>query len=141
GSRLPFAMAEDRHLPRLIARIHPRFHTPHFAIVLTASLGLLLGITGTFTYTLSLTAISKLVTFIGVCSALPPLRARGPAPGFRAPAGTALSIVAVALCIWLLINSGWRGLRDVAIAATAGLCIYLFYKKRGVQIEGATSGD
>jgi len=122
---LLFVMVEDRHLSRLLAMIHPRFHTPHFAIVLTASLGLLLGITGTFSYTLSLTAISKLVTFIGVCAALPALRARCPAPGFRAPAGTFLSVVAVALCTWLLINSGWHGLRDVAIAAVAGLCIYL----------------
>ena len=138
GSRLPFAMAEDRYLPRWLASVHPGFRTPHFAIVLTASLGLLLGITGTFSYTLSLTAISKLVTFIGVCAALPALRARGPAPGFRAPAGTFLSVVAVALCTWLLINSGWRGLRDVAIAALAGLCIYLWYRvkaSRNLEIE------
>ena len=130
GSRLPFAMAEDHYLPGFVARIHPRFRTPHFAIVLTASIGLLLGITGTFTYTLSLTAISKLVTFIGVCAALPALRKRGPAPGFRAPAGTLLSVVAVTLCTWLLINSGWRPVRDVGIAAAAGLCIYLWYRMK-----------
>ena len=130
GSRLPFAMAEHQYLPTLLARIHPRFHTPHVAILLTAFLGLILGITGTFTYTLSLTAISKLVTFIGVCAALPALRARDAAPGFRAPAGTFLSIVAVLLCTWLLFNSGWRGLRDVGIAAAAGLCIYLWYRMK-----------
>jgi APA family basic amino acid/polyamine antiporter len=139
GSRLPFAMAEHQYLPRLLARIHPRFHTPHFAIVLTASIGLLLGITGTFTYTLSLTAISKLVTFIGVCSALPALRARGAASGFRAPAGTFLSVVAVLLCTWLLINSGWRGLRDVGIAAAAGLCIYLWYRMKAQRSAGTTA--
>lgn len=130
GSRLPFAMAEDHHLPPLLARIHPRYRTPHFAIILTAAVGLALGITGTFTYTLSLTAISKLITFIGVCAALPALRARGPAPTFRAPAGIFLSIVAVLLCIWLLINSGGRGLRDVAIASAVGLGIYLWYRAK-----------
>ena len=139
GSRLPFAMAEHRYLPQLFSKIHPRFHTPHFAIVLTASIGLILGITGTFTYTLSLTAISKLVTFIGVCAALPALRARGPAPGFRAPAGTVLSVMAVGLCTWLLVNSGWRGLRDVAIAAAVGLCIYLWYRLKARQRELSSS--
>src|SRR5215471_5449515 len=34
--RLLFAMAERRQLPRFIASTHPRFHTPHFAILITA---------------------------------------------------------------------------------------------------------
>ncbi len=34
--RLQFAMAEDRFLPRILARLHPRFETPWFAILLNS---------------------------------------------------------------------------------------------------------
>lgn len=32
-TRMPFAMAEDRYLPKLLTRLHPRFGTPWLAIV------------------------------------------------------------------------------------------------------------
>lgn len=35
-SRVPFAMAEDGYLPRVLARLHPRYRTPAVAIVLSA---------------------------------------------------------------------------------------------------------
>src|SRR6185436_20160253 len=32
GSRLPFAMAEQKQLPEFIGKVHPRFATPYVAI-------------------------------------------------------------------------------------------------------------
>ena len=40
GSRLPFAMAADGALPKRLAATHPRFHTPHVAILVSASVAL-----------------------------------------------------------------------------------------------------
>src|SRR5712692_339366 len=37
GSRVPFAIAEQKQLPSIFAAIHPRFFTPHIAIVVTAA--------------------------------------------------------------------------------------------------------
>jgi basic amino acid/polyamine antiporter, APA family len=36
-----------------------------------------------------------------------------------------IAIVCVILCGWLLVNSGWREARDVAIATVIGLVIFL----------------
>src|SRR5438552_13212087 len=36
GSHVPFAIAEQRQLPSIFAAIHPRFFTPHVAILVTA---------------------------------------------------------------------------------------------------------
>jgi len=142
GSRLPFAMAEWKQLPRVFAEVHPRFHTPYTAILTTAALGLLLGWSGTFRYTLSIGAITKLATFIASSAALLVLRRRQIAPEacFRVPAGPVLAVIAVMLCVWLLANSGWRELRDVGIAALAGFVVYQASStRRGGYSEGFTA--
>jgi APA family basic amino acid/polyamine antiporter len=42
GARVPFAAAKDRLFPSVLARIHPRFHTPWASLVLQAVLSTLL---------------------------------------------------------------------------------------------------
>jgi APA family basic amino acid/polyamine antiporter len=126
GSRLPFAMAERRELPQILASTHPRFHTPHIAILLTAIIMLVLTISGTFAYAVTLSAIARLLSYAATCAALPVLRRRGvAAPAlFSLPAGTAVSIIILALSLWLLASSNWREARDAAIAIALGLLIY-----------------
>ena len=126
GSRLPFAMAEEDALPALLARTHPRFHTPDASIVATALIGLAMALSGTFVYALTLASISKLITAIATCVALPLLRRReGALPArFRTPAGTAVAAATLVLCAWLLASSGWRELRDVGIAVGLGFLVH-----------------
>ncbi len=42
-SRMLFAMARDRKLPALLARIHPRYHTPYISTLVVAGLSLIVG--------------------------------------------------------------------------------------------------
>jgi amino acid transporter len=39
-ARVVYAMGRDRQLPSVLARIHPRYHTPYVGMVLTAALSL-----------------------------------------------------------------------------------------------------
>ncbi len=39
-ARVVFAMGRDRQLPRVLARVHPRYHTPYMAMLVTAALSL-----------------------------------------------------------------------------------------------------
>jgi basic amino acid/polyamine antiporter, APA family len=48
GPRIYFAMARDGLFFRSFARVHPRFRTPHVAIVLQGAFGALLAASGTF---------------------------------------------------------------------------------------------
>jgi len=143
GSRLPFAMAEQRQLPRVLSATHRHFHTPYVSILLTALIGLVLAVSGTFVYAVTLAAISKLLTSIATCAALPVLRrhSKKQLAMFKAPAGIALSVIAMGICAWLLGNSGWRELRDVGIAIGIGLLVYLGYglTKRGPHSENEKS--
>lgn len=130
GPRLLFALAEQRQLPAYLATTHPRFHTPHVAIIITAVLQWLLAITGTFMYALTISTLIRLSYFALTCAALPVLRrrdesARAVSPAlFRVPGGWMVSGLAVLLCGWLLSNSSWRETRDVMLAGTMGLLIF-----------------
>lgn len=126
GPRLLFAMAEQGQLPRWLAATHPRFQTPHVAILITAGLQLGLAVTGTFLYALTLSTIIRLSYFALTCAALPTLRQRGDVPTaqFRVRGGWLITGLSVVLCGWLLSNSSGREARDVAIAGSVGLLIY-----------------
>jgi amino acid transporter len=126
SSRMPMAMAERGELPRVFARVHRRFRTPHFSILLTASVMLAMTLTGSFIAALTVSAIARLVAYGATCGALLALRRRSNAPEatFRAPAGAAVAMVGVGLALWLLFNVQGRETLNSGIAAAVGFLIY-----------------
>src|SRR5438445_7036356 len=107
GWRVPFASAEAKQLPPLLARVHPRFFTPHISIVITAALMLALTLKSSFVAALTISAIAWLVTYAVTCAALPVLRRRADAPkaAFRLPGGSIIAVLSLVLAVWLLMNS------------------------------------
>ena len=80
GSRLPFAMAEQKQLPAVIGSVHRRFFTPYVSILITAGLMLFLTLKSSFLQALTISTIARLVTYGATCLALPVFRARREAP-------------------------------------------------------------
>ena len=70
-TRLMFAWAEDGVFPRLVSRVHPRWHTPHVAIIasgLMASVGILGShLAGDFFLGVDILVTSMLVNFLVMC--------------------------------------------------------------------------
>lgn len=124
--RLLYAMAERGQMPALLARTHARFHTPHWAIGLTAACMLALTLSGSFLTAVALSTITRLLAYAATCIAVPVLRRReggvdgvGPA-AFHVPAapwvvGSALLVIA-----WLVLHASALELRNVALAMLAG---------------------
>jgi len=130
GSRIPFAIAEQRQLPSFIAKVHTRFSTPHIAILITAGLMLVFTLKSSFVAALTISAIARLVTYGATCISLPLFRRRSDIPpaGFRLPYGTVIAMLAMALAVWLLANSTWQEARAAILAAAVGLLIYFAYR-------------
>jgi amino acid transporter len=130
GSRLPFAMAEQKQLPAFIGSIHRRFFTPYVSILITAGLMLFLTLKSSFLAALTISTIARLVTYAATCISLPVFRARPemPAPVFRLPGGTILAILSLLLIIWLLMNSTLAEAKAAGWAAGVGLLIYFGYR-------------
>jgi amino acid transporter len=133
SSRMPFALALHGQLPTPLARVHPRFRTPHVSIVVSALAVLLFALPGTFIYAVKFSAIARVIVYASTCVALPILRWRAktaPSPAedappvFRVPGGPFIAVICVSLCLWLLANSGWVEIRDVSIAVSVGIIVY-----------------
>jgi amino acid transporter len=126
GSRLLFAMADQDQVPRVLARVGPRFRTPHVAILVTAGAALALMLSGTFSYVLGLNVVTRLATFVLTAGALIAFRRRPAeerAARFSLPGGEGLAIVGIAACIWLAARNGSAPFRDLSIALGAGLVL------------------
>jgi APA family basic amino acid/polyamine antiporter len=101
--RVLFSMAERGELPRVLARVSPRFRTPDVSIVVFALVSLGLGLAGSFASNATFAAIVRLVYYGLTCGALLVLRRRHrPPPGFRLPFAPVIAPVAILFCLWLL---------------------------------------
>lgn len=129
GSRLPFAMAEQKQLPKLIGSIHKRFFTPYIAILITAGLMLFLTLKSSFVQALTISTLARLVTYAATCLALPLFRRRRgtPRPAFHLPGGTLIALLSLLLIAWLLAHSTLQEAQATAAAAAVGLVIYFSY--------------
>jgi amino acid transporter len=81
-SRLMFAWAEDGIFPRRVASVHPKWHTPHIAIVLSgmmATVGILGShLAGDFFLGVDILVTSMLVNFLLMCLSVLALPRRNP---------------------------------------------------------------
>jgi APA family basic amino acid/polyamine antiporter len=105
--RIFFAMAEDRLFFKTLARVHPRYHTPHVAIGLAASLGVVFVLTRTFEE-LADTFVLSIWPFYGLAIAglyrLRRSRPDLPRP-YRVPGYPIVPAIFVAAVIYLVTNA------------------------------------
>ena len=130
--RLLFAMSADGHLPRFIGAVHPRFRTPHVAIVLSSIVMFALMLSGSFVALATISVVIRLLTYAATCAALLRLRRQSnAAPAtFVAPFGQVAAIGAIALSVWLLSNSAWSDARMTLITGAVGLALYVIFRSR-----------
>jgi APA family basic amino acid/polyamine antiporter len=130
GSRIPFAMAEQKQLPDFIATIHPRFFTPYNAILISSLLMLLLTLKSSFVAALTISALARLVTYATTCLALPVFRRsqKTAKAAFHLPGGGMISMLSIGLIVWLLANSTKQEAITTTIVAVVGFFLYGGYR-------------
>ena len=77
-ARLPFVAGLDRYLPRVFGSIHPRFHTPHVALLVQAAISVVFvvlgqagsSVRGAYDVLVSMSIISYFVPFLFMFAAL-----------------------------------------------------------------------
>ena len=127
GSRMLYALARDRRLGPL-ARLHPRFCTPHFAIAIHAALALALALGGTFRQLALLSTVARLATYLVTCLALPRLRRMN--AGFRTPGFIVPVLGTVVSLMFVLALDRWKLLAG-ALALAAGAAIFSITRPAG----------
>ncbi len=97
SSRVSFAMGRDHNLPAIFARIHPRQHTPHFAVILSGGLMLILAWSLPIEHVAAAADIMFLLLFLQVNVTVMTLRRKMPdiERGFRIPWMPAIPLIAI----------------------------------------------
>jgi amino acid transporter len=131
--RALYAFGRDGILPAPLARIHPRYRTPHVAIVTQAAVMCALAITGSFAQLAVVAIAAVLLVYLACVVAAWALRRRGVADvearPFSLPGGWLVHALAAAVIVWLLTSITPREWAVVlAVLAAASL---LFFVARG----------
>jgi APA family basic amino acid/polyamine antiporter len=137
--RVIFAAARNDNLPRFLAKVHPRYRTPHVSIIAFASLIGAFALSGTFRPLAAVASGSILTVYAGVCLAVLRVRARDGMPPdgqFRLPFGPVIPILACLVVGWLLLQlTRGEATRFLALVGlTAG-----FYGIRAIYRRGSSS--
>ena len=127
GPRLPYALAVEGDSPPVLATLHPRFHTPVYAIIGFAIVSCALALSGTFLWALALSAGSMAILYAAICASLIRLRRTQPqADALRVPFGPVLAIIGIAVCAALLAQLDARHAVLMLLAASLATASWLF---------------
>jgi APA family basic amino acid/polyamine antiporter len=138
GARIFYAMAEDRIFWGWLKQLHPRFQTPHRAIVSQALLAGILVLLGTFDQLLSYVVLIMLLASIATGAAQPILRRRRPGSQrpYRTWGAPLVPLVFVAAYLWIAWQITWgkpaTSLLGLLIALS-GLPFYFFWAGKKKQ--------
>lgn len=102
GPRYLEALALDRHLPPTLAARHPRFGSPHWAILLSTGATAVLVALLDFGKLVDLSVLTVGAQYLATCLAVPVLRRRFPERGrtFRLPGGPLIPLLATGVTLW-----------------------------------------
>ncbi len=132
GPRYLYALAESGRLPAFFARVHPRYRTPHVAILTQTAVALALMLTGTAEDLAVLSAIARLATYMGTVLSVPVLQRRMPPTPrtIRLPGGDTIPVVAFAICLLFLSAADKKNWIGGGIALAVGAVIYVLGRRR-----------
>jgi amino acid transporter len=116
--RFAQAMASARVLPPVLARLHPRFETPHLAIVVTAALSAGLAFfLNDFGRLVEFSNLTIAVLYLFTCLAVPVLRRRATEHrGFVIPFGPLVPLLGAAGSLFMLGEAFRRDWQFCAVA-------------------------
>jgi len=136
--RALFAFARDGILPRSLAAVHPRFHTPWIAIVAQSTLCWLLAVLNSFETLAIIANVSAALVYIG-CAAAAWKLIRQPTPAaqrtFAIPGGAAVPILATVAIAFLLSAVTLREWSVLVVVVVVASALYVVARRRFGALE------
>lgn len=134
-----FALSRDGFLPQRLSRVHPRFHTPNFAIGLYGVLLVAIALSGTFEWLAIFANLAALALYFLCAIATWGLRRRDVRTAgepFVIPGGPAVFIAACVTIVWLFYETAKDGSQFYAllIALAIIFAVYALRRLRSRQV-------
>jgi APA family basic amino acid/polyamine antiporter len=136
-SRVFYAMSRDGLLPKVFARVHPRFRTPFIQTLATGAAVAVPAALFPIDVLGHMVSIGTLLAFVIVCSSVMILRVRRPDlhRPFRVPAYPFVPICGIATSLALMAFLPLETWARLAVWLAIGLLIYLFYGRRHSRVR------
>ncbi|MEZ4793035.1 MAG: APC family permease [Gelidibacter sp.] len=103
--RIVYALARDKVIPiKALSRIHKSFATPYISIIIYATIGFILSVSGSFEQLAVIASSSMLILYLGVALSVIKLRNSQTkySGGFKIPGGWTVPILSIAIIIYFL---------------------------------------
>ncbi len=136
GGRMPFAMARDGYFFSVLAKVHPRFHTPSVALAVQAMLSIALLLSGgSFRQFFSLAIFSEWLFYMLTASTVFVFRRRAPdAPRpYRVwgyPLVPTLFVLASAVLLYYTFTDNLRNSALGCVVILAGIPVFYAFARR-----------
>ncbi len=154
SSRVAFAMGRDRNFPGFFSKVHKKNQTPHWSIIITLVLIILMAVSLPIEDVASAADIMFLLLFLLVNIAMIKLRKKRPDldRGYKVPIFPYLSIIGIISLLFLAVymfNYSLSAWIVIIVWVAAGLLFYRFYsshqeikhEKRGIVLDRMTHND
>jgi amino acid transporter len=130
--RLLFAGAKNGLFPKSLAKVHPKFATPYYAVITYASLIFIFSVSGGFRQLAILASCAILIIYLSVILAMIKLRMKKEDVAektFKVPGGLTIPVIGIATIIWLLSHLSSQEIISTIIFI-AVLCVIYFVMKK-----------
>lgn len=130
-ARYIFTMAEDGALPKFLGKIHPKYKTPHVAIVLVGVINFILIATGSIDYIASVSLISLAICYMIGCLAYLGLKRRYSEMKrpYIAPMGKFGCYVTIILYCFMLMFADKMALITAGIISVLSIIFYYVFTR------------
>lgn len=134
--RMLMALSEQDQLPQWLARVHPRTHTPHIAIVISSVLGFGFAMVSDVLTALTIATAARLTGYVLCCVALWNMSRRtdAPPPRFALPFRGPIALFTAALFTGVLVLGAIKELPALLIVLGVGFAVLVLTRIRRPQV-------
>ncbi len=129
-SRLTYAMAEERTLPAALARLHPRFATPHISIIVLGVFAGIMALSGSFVWLAIASVLTRLVVYAVCILSLRRLTKGQRSPGLNRLTLNTVPWLGLVVCIWAAAQSELSAWLLLSAEVVLGAIIYLAWQRK-----------
>ncbi len=126
--RIVYALARDKVIPiKALSKVHKSFATPYIAIIIYATIGFILAVSGSFEQLAVIASSAMLILYLGVALSVIRLRKSQTnyTEGFKIPGGWTVPILAIAIILYFL--SSLSANEMIGTAVFIGILTLIFF--------------
>jgi basic amino acid/polyamine antiporter, APA family len=127
SARIPYAMAGDGLLPKMLAKVHPKYKTPYISLIIQSLITLIAALIGNISQLIILSVFTLLFPYLLTCISVFPLRKKY-GKGINLP--SVIPILGIIISIYMISQTA---LQQIIVGVTlilVGIPIFLIYAPR-----------